>query len=173
MVHHDIAGEIPADKRWLVRRVFFSYVALCIILIYQCVAVFFNMVTGGNVAAFFLAVIYLAFGVPGAWILWYMRLYIGEIRDSVLSFGTFFIMYVIHIGFCVFSLIGTSVGLPIVGGGGTAVTGFTSASEVGESWVEAMYYIGAACWAVLAAYSVYCLLAVLNDFRGRNGPARL
>ena len=59
-------------------------------------------------SSFFFSLIYLIIGVPLGWYLWYMRLYRAMMRDGALSFGFFFLMFLVHIAFCVYTAVSPS-----------------------------------------------------------------
>ena len=52
-----------------------------------------------------LAVLYTIIGVPCAWALWYIRLYTAAIKDRAFGYLGFFIAYLIHIFWCIWSAI--------------------------------------------------------------------
>ena len=54
-----------------------------------------------SVMGWLMAAIYLGAGVPLAWILWYRRIYSACKHDSALGFLWFFIVFLVHIGFCI------------------------------------------------------------------------
>jgi SCAMP family len=67
-------------------RGFFIFLLTCVALAYNLIAVIIAVcaVKGftGTASAIILAVIYFLVGIPGAWVLWYQRLYKGMISDG-------------------------------------------------------------------------------------------
>ncbi len=105
--HHDIDGEIPEVARASVKMAHYSFIALTVSLFYNfffasAAAMFeFGAVTGWMMAA-----VYLLCGVPGAYYLWYRRIYSACKRDSALTYMWFFLVYLFHLGFCFYAVIG-------------------------------------------------------------------
>ena len=108
--HHDIDGEIPEVARASVKMAHYSFIALTVSLFYNfffasAAAMFeFGAVTGWMMAA-----VYLLCGVPGAYYLWYRRIYSACKRDSALTYMWFFLVYLFHLGFCFYAVIGLSL----------------------------------------------------------------
>ena len=51
------------------------------------------------------AVIYFVIGVPVAWILWYYRLYNAAKKDAAFTYAWFFLAYLVHIFWCIWSAV--------------------------------------------------------------------
>ncbi|KAL8167541.1 hypothetical protein V2J09_009040 [Rumex salicifolius] len=79
--------------------------SLVICLVWNVIAVSTACIKGEGVKIWLLSIIYLLFGVPGAYVLWYQPLYRAMRTDSALKFGWFFLLYVIHIGFCILATV--------------------------------------------------------------------
>ena len=47
-------------------------------------------------------------GVPGAWFLWYRPLYKAMMKDGALSFAMFFLTFLAHLAFCIYTAISPS-----------------------------------------------------------------
>ena len=60
-----------------------------------------------------MAAVYLLCGVPGAYSLWYRRLYSACKNDSALSYLWFFVVYLGHIAFCLYAFIGGRRSIPV------------------------------------------------------------
>ena len=86
---------------------------LFVALWYNLVAVIIAVTAGpiDNVAApLIFAIAYVLVGIPGAWVMWYQRLYKGMISDGAVSFAAFFCVFMIHIAFCIWSALAPELG---------------------------------------------------------------
>ncbi|KAK8970349.1 Secretory carrier-associated membrane protein 4 [Platanthera guangdongensis] len=110
IIHHDIAKEIPVHAQKLQYMAFASWLGIVLCLVYNVVAVTVCWIRGGGVIIFLLANIYAFLGIPLSYLLWYRPLYHAMRTDSVLKFGFFFLLYMIHICFCIVA----SIAPPIV-----------------------------------------------------------
>ena len=89
-----------------------------------------------------------------------MRIYNLAIRDRALMYAFFYLMYIIHISFCVFAAV--SPPMPFVSdwslaGFITCVKGFNK-----KTFIGVVYVIGGAFWTVEAAWSFWSLTYVRN-----------
>jgi len=73
---------------------------------------------GGQVAAWLWASIWMVGGIPGAYILWYSRLYNAAIKDSAFGYALFFAGFFANLGFSVWSAVGACVRVLARGGRG-------------------------------------------------------
>ncbi|XP_038995555.1 secretory carrier-associated membrane protein 3-like isoform X3 [Hibiscus syriacus] len=105
IIHHDIANDIPVHLQRLQYVAFSTFLGLCLCLLWNIVAVTTAWIRGEGVRIWFLAVIFFIAGVPGAYVLWYHPLYRAFRKESALSFGRFFLFYLVHIGFCIFAAV--------------------------------------------------------------------
>jgi len=87
IAYHNIAEEIPEGSRRAVHLAHYSFILLVVALSYNFLfaasAMFF---TRGKFSAWLMAAIYLFLGVPGAYYLWYRRVYNACKNDSALMF---------------------------------------------------------------------------------------
>lgn len=77
-------------------------------LLFNFVAVLIGVIDGAvpsKAMTLVFAAIYLVLGIPGAWILWYSRLYLAMRRDGAFSFATFFCTFLVHIAFCAWAAV--------------------------------------------------------------------
>ncbi|KAH9614749.1 hypothetical protein KSS87_013031, partial [Heliosperma pusillum] len=125
IIHHDIANEIPVHAQKLQYLAFASWLGIILCLVFNIVAITVCWIRGGGVKIFFLAAIYALLGVPLSYVLWYRPLYRAMREDSALKFGWFFMMYMLHILFCIFAAIAP----PIVFHG-ESLTGILAAISV-------------------------------------------
>lgn len=70
---------------------FLLFLMTVVALIYNCIGIIIAVIAANNfkgpAGSIILSIIYVIVGVPGAWIMWYKRLYLGMARDGALSFG--------------------------------------------------------------------------------------
>jgi hypothetical protein len=125
IIHHDIANEIPVHLQKLQYVAFTTLLGLVVCLLWNVIAVTAAWIKGEGVKIWFLAIIYFISGVPGAYVLWYRPLYRAFRTESALKFGWFFMLYLLHIGFCILA----AVAPPIVFKG-KSLTGILSAIDV-------------------------------------------
>ena len=94
-------------------RGFFIFLCTITALLYNLAAVIVTAIVAdvNNVASSIIfACIYVVIGVPGAWLMWYKRLYRAMIFDGAASFATFFFSFLIHIAFAIYSAVAPSPG---------------------------------------------------------------
>ena len=60
---------------------------------------FIRIFQKGDLSSFLMSFIYMVCGVPGAWMLWYRRVYNTFKADRAFGFLWFFLMFLVHIGF--------------------------------------------------------------------------
>ncbi|XP_061367698.1 secretory carrier-associated membrane protein-like isoform X2 [Gastrolobium bilobum] len=163
IIHHDIANEIPIHLQKLQYVAFTTLLGLVVCLSWNVIAVTAAWIRGEGVKIWFLAIIYLIAGVPGAYVLWYRPLYRAFRNESALKFGWFFLFYLLHIGFCILA----AVAPPIVFKG-KSLTGILAAIDVlgDHALIGIFYFIG---------FGLFCLetLQVYMYFRGSGKAAEM
>mmetsp|Transcript_20566 Transcript_20566/g.52726 ORF Transcript_20566/g.52726 Transcript_20566/m.52726 type:complete len:339 (-) Transcript_20566:36-1052(-) len=173
MVRHDIPGEIPPNWQGPVTKAYWSYLGLIACLIMNALAVtVISFGTGEELGSFFLAVIYLVTATPLAMFLWYMRLYNATIRDRAITFGFFFVMYLIHVIFCFWAAIAPPIGS---GGSQRSFAGLFLCLNVFSEGLGfgILAVIGTIMWALEAVWSLLVLQQTYSQFRAGGGTARL
>ncbi|KAG6487779.1 hypothetical protein ZIOFF_056383 [Zingiber officinale] len=105
IIHHDIASEIPIHVQQLQYVAFASLLGLVACLFWNFMAVTAAWIGGEGVKIWFLAIIYFISGVLGAYFLWYRPLYRAMRTESALSYGWFFLFYLLHIAFVVYAAV--------------------------------------------------------------------
>lgn len=89
--------------------------------------------------------------------------------DGAISFAAFFIVFIFHIGFCVWSAVA-----PDFGNVDLSHTGWLTAIDIfkisggNNNFVGIMYFVGASCWTALAFLSFSYMVRVYNNMRGRD-----
>lgn len=162
IAHHDIDGEIPEASRPPLKMTHYSFILLVVCLFYNfffCASA--AMFSVGAVTGWMMAAVYLLCGVPGAYYLWYRRLYSACKNDSALSYLWFFVVYLVHIAFCLYAFIGMTETKYSLAGVSNASQAMAESGAVG-----AIYAFGAALFGADLVLSVYALRMVYARFRG-------
>ena len=119
ILRHDIAADIPGPLQNSVKMVYVSYVGETFCFAWQCLAVTAALFGASQDAhddhkilqAWLLSIIYMVTGVPGGFLLWYMRLYTAAQKDRALTYFMFFIFYSAHIIWCIWSFMAPPIGV--------------------------------------------------------------
>jgi secretory carrier-associated membrane protein len=173
VAHHDIDGEVPAGAQAAVRAGYRAFLGLVACLTYNLVGVaamfFAHKMDVKKFPALLMAAIYFFAGIPGAWVLWYMRLYGAAIKDRALSYAAFFIFFAAHLVFCAWS----AVGPPFASGDSHTgiIVGVSHLSSNVFSGV--VYLIGGVLWGLESLWSLWAARAVYAAFRGQGADRRL
>ncbi|XP_042039561.1 secretory carrier-associated membrane protein 3-like [Salvia splendens] len=172
IIHHDIANEIPIHLQKIQYVAFTTFLGLCFALLWNVIAVTTAWIKLGDAKIWFLAIIYFISGVPGAYVLWYRPLYRAFRTESAMKFGWFFMLYMLHIGFCIFA----SVAPPVVFRG-KSLTGILPAIDViGDGdhvLVGIFYFIGFGLFCLESVLSIWVIQQVYMYFRGSGKAAEL
>ncbi|GAB4814635.1 hypothetical protein N2152v2_001681 [Parachlorella kessleri] len=166
IVRHDIAGEVPAALQGMVRCAYWAFLGLVLCMAWNFIGTIAAMIGcgGDNLSAFLWAAIYALGGIPGAFILWYMRVYNAAIKDSAFGYAIFFAGFMAHLVFVGWSAIAP----PILNS--WSHTGYWSAIRVisQNTGAGVIYFIGAALWSLEFVWSFWTLKVVYSAFRGKN-----
>ncbi|KAL7587795.1 secretory carrier-associated membrane protein 1 [Lactuca sativa] len=170
IIHHDIPNEIPVHLQKIQYVAFSTFLGIVLCLVWNLVAVTMAWIKGEGPTIWFLAIIYLIAGVPGAYVMWYRPLYRATRTDSALKFGWFFLAYMFHIAFCVFA----AVAPPIIFKG-KSLTGILPALDVltSNAFVGIFYLIGFAFFALESVMSIWVIQQVYMYFRGSGKAAEM
>lgn len=170
IIHHDITNEIPIHLQRIQYAAFTTFLGIVVCLVWNLVAVTAAWIKGEGPTIWFLAIIYLIAGVPGAYVMWYRPLYRATRTDSALKFGWFFLAYIFHIAFCVFA----AVAPPIIFKG-KSLTGILPALDVltSNAFVGIFYFIGFAFFALESVMSIWVIQQVYMYFRGSGKAAEM
>ncbi|GMH40006.1 hypothetical protein BSKO_07910 [Bryopsis sp. KO-2023] len=170
ILYHDIDAEIPDVLRLTVKWGYWSYLLFVATVVYNFVAISLSLVEDPDVLAWVFAAIYLVTGIPGAWVLWYGRLYNAAKNDRAFTFMCFFIGYLAHIAFCILA----AIAIPKLGES-KSFCGLIRTLEIFKkaTWIGVLFLIGFAGWVANAVISIYVWQQVMRDFRGRGGPTQL
>ncbi|CAH9089221.1 unnamed protein product [Cuscuta europaea] len=170
IIHHDISNEIPIHLQKLQYVAFTTLLGLVACLIWNTIAVTLAWIKGEGPTIWFLAIIYLISGVPGAYVFWYRPLYRAMRTDSALRFGQFFLCYSIHIGFCVVAAVAPPIFFK-----GKSLTGMLPALEVlsDNALVGIFYIIGFAFFCIESLISIWVIQQVYAYFRGSGKAEKM
>ncbi|CAL4961057.1 unnamed protein product [Urochloa decumbens] len=150
IIHHDISNEIPVHLQRMQYLAFSSLLGLTACLFWNIIATTAAWIKGEGVMIWLLAIIYFISGVPGAYVLWYRPLYNAMRTESALKFGWFFLFYLLHILFCVWSAVAPPFPFK-----GKSLAGILPAIDVisRSAIVGIFYFIG---------FGMFCLEALLS-----------
>ncbi|KAL0442780.1 UNVERIFIED_CONTAM: Secretory carrier-associated membrane protein 1 [Sesamum latifolium] len=190
IIHHDIANEIPIhlqklQKLMLVLLLLFGGLSSSsqnstndvftsgeqvLLLPFYGIAVTTAWIKQGDPKIWFLAIIYLISGVPGAYVLWYRPLYRAFRNESALRFGWFFMFYLLHIGFCIFA----AVAPPVVFKGKSLAGILPAVDLIGKHvLVGIFYFIGFGLFCLESVLSIWVIQQVYMYFRGSGKAAEM
>nr|CAD1819340.1 unnamed protein product [Ananas comosus var. bracteatus] len=170
IIHHDIGGEIPVHLQRLQYIAFASLLGLVGCLTWNVIAVTAAWIKGEGVKIWLLAIIYFISGVPGAYVLWYRPLYNAMRTESALKFGWFFLSYLFHIGFCIYSAVAPPIFFE-----GKSLTGILPAIDVlgNHVIVGVFYFIGFGLFCLESLLSIWVIQQVYMYFRGSGKAAEV
>ena len=157
--YHSIEEEIPEPTRPVVRMVHYSFIITVVALFWNFIAATAAAFKFGAAAGWFMSVIYLGAGAPLAWYLWYRRLYSACKHDSALGFLWFFLVYLVHIGFCLYAFLG-------MGAAEYSTTGVENwqKAEKGSAPVGFMYLAGMILFLIDTLVSINAIRMVYLSF---------
>ncbi|XP_010933401.1 secretory carrier-associated membrane protein 4-like [Elaeis guineensis] len=162
IIHHDIAKEIPTHAQRLQYLAFASWLGIVLCLVWNVIAVIVCWIRDGGVIIFFLAIIYALLGCPLSYVLWYRPLYRAMRTDSALKFGWFFLVYLFHIGFCIFAAIAPPIAFQ-----GKSLTGILAVIDAlsDQVLVGIFYLVGFGLFCLETLVSLWVLQKVYIYFR--------
>ncbi|RHN75685.1 hypothetical protein MtrunA17_Chr2g0323921 [Medicago truncatula] len=122
-----------------------------------------------GISIWFLSIIYLISGVPGAYVMWYRPLYRATRTDSALKFGWFFLCYSAS-----FIFIFHRIAPPIIFKG-KSLAGILPAIEIMtyNPVVGILYFVGFAFFAIETLLSIWVIQQVYMYFRGSGKAAQM
>ncbi|XP_062207074.1 secretory carrier-associated membrane protein 2-like [Phragmites australis] len=170
IIHHDISNEIPIHLQRMQYLAFSSLLGLTACLFWNIIATTAAWIKGEGVMIWLLAIIYFVSGVPGAYVLWYRPLYNAMRTESALKFGWFFLFYLLHILFCVWSAVGPPFPFK-----GKSLTGILPAIDVigNSAIVGIFYFIGFGLFCLESLLSIVVIQQVGMYFRGSGKAAEM
>ena len=108
ILHHDIAGEIPAANQAMVRWCYWAWMGLiwCMFFNFCSVTGALIGIGGDKMGSWLWSIIWALGGIPGAYILWYSRIYNAAIKDSAIGYSFFFAGFMANLVFSIWSAVG-------------------------------------------------------------------
>jgi len=168
ILYHSIEDDIPASEQRNVTMTYRCYLGLTLAFAVNFAAVTVAFFAEGEIEAWFLAGLYMSFGIPGAFFLWYMRYYVGARKDGALSYGMHFIFFICHILFCILATVGppwpTDQAL-------CGVLSMTKAFEKNK-FTGVMYLIAMIVWFLETLYSIWVVQQNYAKFRGQGNDKK-
>lgn len=159
--YHNIQDDIPDDKKPAVKMAHYVFIITIVALMWNFLCATAAMFVFSSVMGWLMAAIYLGAGAPLAWILWYRRIYSACKHDSALGFLWFFLVFLVHIGFCIYAFTGmSSTEFSLTG-----IENYNKAAEK-NSGVGVMYLIGLLLFGLDILVSINAIRMVYNTFRG-------
>ncbi|KAH9601417.1 SCAMP protein [Trypanosoma melophagium] len=156
-IYHNIREQIPVQHQRFMYILCSLYISLIILIVYNVVCAFVNLILGGNAMHFGLSFLYLL-GIPGAFIVWYYNAYCAVLDNSyprqlLACFGMF-----VGVGFDAWM----GVGVPGFGGCGWIIT----FGRTGETAAFIMLMISSCLWSVHGVILFFMFLYFWRSSRG-------
>lgn len=169
ILYHDIDAEIPHELLATVKWGYWAYLLFVGTVLYNFAAVSLSLIEGTDVLGWVFAAVYVVTGVPGAWLIWYGRLYNAAKNDRAFTFMFFFIGHMVHIAFCIFA----AIAIPV--GESDSFCGLLRTLDIFKkaTWIGVIFLIGFVGWVANALISIYVWQQAMRNFRGRSGPSQL
>lgn len=170
IVYHSIEDDIPDDKQQTVKMCFYCYLGLVLCLFWNWFSATACMFAIGKTIDWLYSCIYLLTGVPGAWYLWYKRIYTACRGDAALTFMFYFVTFSVHCAFCIWASFA-----PGILGPKYAFTGLISMiSMFDENGIIGFFYlVGFFLWAAEAIFSTWVMKITYALFRGSGAEGEL
>jgi hypothetical protein len=167
LAYHSIQDEIPPNHRAMVKKFYF-------ILYVSWVCLFWNWLTiltvwgqdrGSDAANSALwSTIYMSFGIPGAWKLWYRSVYYCCRDGAGIRWAFFFINFLMHLAFAILM----AIGVPKIGSGGLfiMIDMFANSHDIAGFFA----LVDAIIWILNALFSFYLLRTSYRVWKVGGGP---
>ncbi|KAJ2720052.1 hypothetical protein GGI07_004854 [Coemansia sp. Benny D115] len=167
IMYHNIDMEVPVGDRRTVRTIFYMWLALEAMLVFNCVACLIVMISGGKDvsntgASFGSSFIYLFTITAGSFFLWYRPVYNAYMKDSSMFFYLFFIFNGFHILFDAYM----AVGVPGAGSAGMIV--MLQSLSSGKVAAGALCGISFSFWVLHFLASLFMYRKVRSHYSARG-----
>ncbi|KAJ2777954.1 hypothetical protein H4R18_004883 [Coemansia javaensis] len=167
IMYHAIDVEVPAGDRGTVRTLFYLWLGLEAMLVFNCVACLVVMLSNARDvsqpgASFGSSFVYLFTISAGSFFLWYRPVYNAYMKDSSMFFYLFFIFNGFHILFDVYM----SVGVPGAGSAGMII--MLECLSSGKMAATALAGICFSLWALHFFASVFMYVRVRRHYKQRG-----
>lgn len=171
LAYHSIADEIPHDEQPLVRKFYFlvRFTWLCLLMNFMALsATWFEGDDDGD-KYFLWSLIFMLFGVPLSWKLWYRSVYYATRDNTSRRWVFFFINFFIHMAFSVLMVIG--VPEDFVAGSGIILMSDQFAKS--NDTAGFMCLVGTAFWGINILCSLYLIKRAHTTWRVGGGEEAL
>ncbi|KAJ1963659.1 hypothetical protein GGI12_001919 [Dipsacomyces acuminosporus] len=167
IMYHDINTEVPVGDRHTVRTIFYIWLALEALLVFNCVACLIVLISHGNDvsnagASFGSSFIYLFTITAGSFFLWYRPVYNAYMKDSSMFFYLFFIFNGCHVLFDAYMAIG------IPGAGSAGIIVMLQCLSSNKKVAAALCGIAFSLWVVHALASLFMYRKVRMHYKARG-----
>lgn len=162
--YHNISDEIHPHHRSCVRFCYTVYCVFALALVSNFFVAMARMFLHMDFAAFLMAFIYMVCGIPGAYMLWYRRVYNSCKTDRAFGFLWFFLMFMVHIGFVFFATLAPP---NMFGAQKWSLCGILNLNEAlqGNKAIGVMHTIVMLLFAADSVLSVLAIRWVYSSFR--------
>jgi hypothetical protein len=155
IIHHDIAGDIPAGQQNLIRRAYAGWYMQMVGLLWNLVTVTAVLVTKGEIAGFFLGLAFTLVSVPMSFLVY--RLLYNAAKKAKISYYHHWILN-IWWSFLVYGWLG--VGIYGWGGGGV----ITAIRVLGDNTIVGIFAIvDAVVMALIILYHFYLFIRARTE----------
>jgi hypothetical protein len=166
LTYHDIAAEIPEEQRMFCRQYYATVLGTWVVLVFNFISWFGIWLGESDQGSGVLwSLIYVGFGIPGSWKLWYYPIY--ETLKGRKRWYTFGFSFLAHVGFCGFMCLG----FPDM-----AAAGWLQMVEVfasGHAGTGLIVLACACCWTLLLLASLYLGKKAHSMWSGAGGVATM
>jgi len=174
--HHDINADFnnPDDKK-VVKLSYYAFLFFALAMVYNMFAVVVatfgvTWTHGPTLFQLMVGLVYLIVGIPGAFILWHMKLYKNLLKNSAVGMSFAMLYLLLNVGWSVASAIApqwsaTADSVYI------SSAGFWCASALsgkGYNKVAIIYMVGGVLWTLEAALAAFSLRATYRRYKGRG-----
>ncbi|KAJ1647570.1 hypothetical protein J3B02_002905 [Coemansia erecta] len=167
VMYHSIDIEVPIGDRRTVRTIFYLWLALEALLVFNCVACLVVMISGGKDlsntgATFGSSFVYLFTISAGSFFLWYRPVYNAYMKDSSMFFYLFFVFNGFHILFDAYM----AVGVPSAGSAGMII--MLQSLSSGKKAAGVLCGISFSLWALHFLASLFMYRKVRKHYSARG-----
>jgi hypothetical protein len=137
LVHHDIAGDIPADRQRLVRTAYFAWCLVASGYIWNFIAITAFFIGGQKkVSLWVMAGLVAVAGLPLSFFCWYRGVYLAAARDTGMRWFLYLFHMLAHIVWCWWMFVGIN---PDIGGYSAGL--FTMIDQFSHGGGEIVYSV--------------------------------
>ncbi|ORX71293.1 scamp-domain-containing protein [Linderina pennispora] len=167
IMYHDIDAEVPIGDRRTVRTIFYCWLALEAMLLFNCISCLIVLVSHGEDvsnagASFGSSFVYLFTISAASFFLWYRPVYNAYMKDSSMFFYFFFVFNGFHILFDAYM----AVGIPGTGSAGiiTMIQCLSSSKKAAAAFCGITFSL----WVMHAFVSLFMYFKVRHHYHARG-----